>query len=99
MTGTDLKHLLNRVVFGLEQLAPGRQVAVGQDAAGFQQPVSVTLQKNAHFNKSISPSSPLGHDLKKTRPVWCVYHMKDYVMLLLLYAVCICALGAAQTTD
>lgn len=45
---TDLKHLLNVIVFGLEQLAPGGQVAVGEDAAGFQQPVSMTLHRHTH---------------------------------------------------
>lgn len=40
---TNLKHFLNVVVFSLEQLAPGGQVAVGEDATGFQQPVSMTL--------------------------------------------------------
>lgn len=44
ITKTYLKHLLNVVVFGLEQLTPRGQVAVGEDAAGFQHPVSVTLQ-------------------------------------------------------
>lgn len=43
-SNTYLKHLLSVVVFGLEQLAPGGQVAIGEDAAGLQQPVSVTLQ-------------------------------------------------------
>lgn len=44
MLNIYLKHLLNVVIFRLEQLAPGSQVAVGQDAPGFQQPVGVTLQ-------------------------------------------------------
>lgn len=53
MRATNLKHLLNVVVFGLEQLAPGRQVAVGEDTAGFQQPVSMTLQENTDRSLSI----------------------------------------------
>lgn len=57
MKVTHLKHLLNVVVFGLEQLAPGGQVAVGEDATGFQQPVSVTLHR--HTNKTISLSASL----------------------------------------
>lgn len=48
-----LKHLLNVVIFRLEQLAPGGQVTVGQDPAGFQQPVSVTLKSRTHNIKSI----------------------------------------------
>lgn len=39
-----LKHLLNVVIFRLEQLAPGSEVAEGQDPPRFQQPVGVTLQ-------------------------------------------------------
>lgn len=50
MKTTHLKHFLNVVIFGLEQLAPGGQVAVGEDAARFQQPVSVTLQKDTQQN-------------------------------------------------
>ncbi len=46
VTKTNLKHFLDVVVFGFEKLAPGGQVAVGEDAAGLQQPVSVTLQTN-----------------------------------------------------
>lgn len=45
---TYLKHLLDVVVLGLEQLAPGGEVAVGEDAAGLQEPVSVTLQPNSN---------------------------------------------------
>ena len=45
---TCLKHFLNVVIFGLEQLAPGGEVAVGENAAGFQQPVGVSLQINTH---------------------------------------------------
>lgn len=61
VTKTYLKHLLNVVVFGLEQLAPGGQVAVGEDAAGLQHPVSVTLQTNKHKTNSISPLFLSGH--------------------------------------
>lgn len=43
---TYLEHLLDVVVFGFEQLTPGGQVAVGEDTAGLQHPVSVTLQTN-----------------------------------------------------
>lgn len=39
-----LKHLLDVVIFRLQQLAPGSQVAVGQDPSGFQQSVGVTLK-------------------------------------------------------
>lgn len=52
MKVTDLKHFLNVVVFALEQLAPGGQVAVGEDAARFQQPVGVTLQKKENTKKT-----------------------------------------------
>lgn len=45
-----LEHLLDVVVFGLEQLAPGGQVAVGQDPTGLQQPVSVTLPPGTQHN-------------------------------------------------
>ncbi len=56
VTKTHLKHLLDVVVLGLEQLAPGGQVAVGEDAAGLQHPVSVTLQTNTDTqpNQSIN---------------------------------------------
>lgn len=47
MAQTYLKHLLDVVVLGLEQLAPGGEVAVGEDAAGLQEPVSMTLQHNS----------------------------------------------------
>lgn len=40
---TNLEHFLNVVVFSLEQLAPGGQVAVGEDTTRFQHPVSMTL--------------------------------------------------------
>lgn len=42
-----LKHLLNVVIFRLQQFAPGSQVAVGQDPPGFQQPVGVTLESKS----------------------------------------------------
>lgn len=45
MKVTNLKHLVNVAVFVLEQLAPGGQVAVGEDTASLQQPVSVTLNE------------------------------------------------------
>lgn len=63
---TNLKHLLNVVIFGLEQLAPGSQVAVGEDAAGLQQPVSVTLQRNTQNKRTINPLVLPRYDLKKT---------------------------------
>lgn len=69
VTKRYLKHLLNVVVFGFEQLAPGRQVAVGEDAAGLQHPVSMTLQ-----TRSISPLS------KKDR-LPCVHQMKHNVCI------------------
>lgn len=58
ITKMYLKHLLNVGVFGLEQLAPRCQVAVGEDAAGFQHPVSVTLQmdSDATLNQATSIS-------------------------------------------
>lgn len=49
-----LKHLLNVVILRLEQLAPGGQVAVGQDPTGLQQPVSVTLQTK----RDATPTQP-----------------------------------------
>lgn len=45
---TYLKHLLDVVVLCLEQLAPGGEVAVGEDAARLQEPVSVTLKPNSN---------------------------------------------------
>lgn len=43
MKDTNLKHVVDVVVLGLEQLSPGRQAAVGEDSSGLQQPVSVAL--------------------------------------------------------
>lgn len=60
VTKTYLEHLVNVVVFGLQQLAPGGQVAVGEDAAGLQHPVSVTLQ-----TKTDTTSNPF---TVRTRP-------------------------------
>lgn len=57
---TNLKHLLYVVVFVFEQLAPGRQVAVGEDAAGFQQPESVTLKRDRNIDQSFGLSYDTG---------------------------------------
>lgn len=76
MKATNLKHLLNVVVFGLEQLAPGGQVAISEDAAWFQQPVSVTLQRNTQTNKSWC-------GLKNTERLQYVYQMKHDVIFRL----------------
>lgn len=58
-----LKHLLNVVIFRLEQLAPRSQVAVGQDPPGFQQPVGMSLQ-----TKSDPTQHQSGLHLVKTWP-------------------------------
>lgn len=86
MKVTDLKHLLNVVVFGLEQLAPGGQVAVGEDSSGLQHPVSVTLQTNTQTNKSISPS--VGDMTSRRQTILCEWNMMLMWSLLNVSAFC-----------
>ena len=43
--GTHLEHCVDVVELGLQQVSPGGQVAVGEDAAGLQQPVGVGLNR------------------------------------------------------
>lgn len=59
LTKTYLKHLLNVVVLGLEQLTPGSQVAVGEDATRLQHPVGMTLgNKQAQRSQYVHQIKP-----------------------------------------
>lgn len=59
MQVTNLKHFLNVVIFALEELPPRGQVAVGENAARFQQPVCVTLQANVRQEPIIYSASDI----------------------------------------
>lgn len=59
---TYLKHLVDVVVLGLEQLAPRGEVAVGEDAAGLQEPVGVTLRDSGRQQlPSVDPRAQCYH--------------------------------------
>ena len=65
--GTHLEHGVDAVELGLQQVSPGGQVAVGQDAAGLQQPVGVGLntrethpvQSNHRRRRCVKPDWPI----------------------------------------
>ena len=68
MEGTHLEHGVDVVELGLQQVSPGCQVAVGEDAAGLQQPVGVGLNTTDTHNVQLYHHGQ--HSVMPDWPTW-----------------------------